>query len=84
MENFFQNIKRNVSESISMGRGVTEVERNPNCPPIFDDEIIICSREVKWSQYRPAINIFARILVHHHNKKHVLFVFSLFFLSMPM
>lgn len=49
-----------------MRRGVTEVERNPNCPPIVADIIRGEAREVIWSRYCPGINILARVLVRNH------------------
>lgn len=95
MENFFQNLKRRVRESIltggggvvdverdsilTGGGGGSDVERNPISSQDFLDKDMFCCRprEVKWSRYRPGINIFALLLVHNHNKKEVLFLFSL-------
>jgi len=69
------------TESISTGGGgFVDVERNPILPQDFLDTDMFCCRprEVKWSRYRPGINIFALLLVHNHNEKQVLFLFSLF------
>jgi hypothetical protein len=92
MDNFFQNLKRRVSEGISMGgggvanveresipTGGSDVERNPIVPQDYLDKDMFCCRprEVKWSRYRPGMNIFALLLVHNHNKKEVLFLFFL-------
>ncbi|WJX37828.1 hypothetical protein P8452_25554 [Trifolium repens] len=63
MVNLFQILFPKARETISTigGEDTTKVDRL---------DIISCrARQVKWSQYRPAINIFARLLVHRHNKK---------------